>query len=147
MHFLHLQPSSNPRPGARPLVLRPLFPFTDRIATKSLRVPVIPYSSVRKPYQCHRGSLLLRPFPCRTHERPLVVLQLLHCIHSHSLGPAHSSQLWLLTAAISGSNGSSALGLFTFSWMTESTAVIVIPASNVAVPYSLPVARVIDGFH
>jgi hypothetical protein len=27
-------------------------------------------------------SLLLRPFPCRTHERPLLVLQLLHCIQS-----------------------------------------------------------------
>jgi hypothetical protein len=33
----------------------------------------------RKLYQVPQGkSLLLGPFPCRTHERPLVVLQLLH---------------------------------------------------------------------
>src|SRR5258708_11635614 len=35
----------------------------------------------RKLYQVPQGkSLLLGPFPCRTHERPLVVLQLLHSI-------------------------------------------------------------------
>lgn len=58
------------------------------------------YSSVRKPYQVPQGEgSLLRPFPCRTQERPLVVLQLLHTVIIRYGSPSNFNHLLLLSQA------------------------------------------------
>jgi hypothetical protein len=69
------------------------------------------------------GSLTSWSIPLLYQGTPLCRFLIATFNPINNFGPdhVHSSKVSPLTAAISGSNGSSALGLFTFSRMTEST--------------------------
>jgi hypothetical protein len=103
--------------------------------------------SVRKPYQVPQGkSLLLRPFFCRTDERPLIVLQLLYSIQSLCRSASPLSTLATHRCYVR------------FKRVIHARIVQLLlddgkhcsnshTAFDAAVPYPPPEARVMDGFH